>query len=300
MNNSITKQISISANILYLDHFLVQSILQPLPSGIAVNIIFENQSYDNLAFTPNVEVWFPMQGYLRYYYNNINGLRVTRFMNPFFDLGDMQNNPPLMFIDYFIKPNENRVAYFFCQVPIEKTELMKEVVDRNGVLNMELLLSFSVMYNAGNKNSKYIKFSNIFNFTISKIDFENWMTLWSTQYALLEGLPKSVPLNVTNDYLEAAKCLNIGCNKASAVMSRRALQQAVEGKGATHGTLQKQIEELKTNKTLTGASKSLSDGIRQFGNYGAHPQDDLLNDITQDEAKLAFDVLKKILSELYN
>jgi hypothetical protein len=40
-------------------------------------------------------------------------------------------------------------------------------------------------------------------------------------------------------------------------------------------------------------------GVRQFGNFGAHPNDDLLVQVDSDDAKLALEITKKILKELY-
>lgn len=109
-----------------------------------------------------------------------------------------------------------------------------------------------------------------------------------------------MPAEVYEDYLEAVKAVNIGAPKASLSMSRRALQAALKHKGATAENLYDQIEELKVSHLLTDATSNLAHGIRQFGNFGAHPSDDMLERVDLEDAKLALNVLRKVLRELYN
>ena len=129
---------------------------------------------------------------------------------------------------------------------------------------------------------------------------DSWLSEWTSFYAEVVGLLRTVPREIFSDYTEAVKCYNIGAYRASVVMSRRALQQALEDRGATKGNrLLDQIDELKSKGIMDKATASLAHGVRHFGNYGAHPQDDLLADVTQDDARLILDVLKKILLILY-
>jgi len=91
--------------------------------------------------------------------------------------------------------------------------------------------------------------------------------------------------------------VDIGSLSAEA---RRALQQALEDKGATKGSkLLDQINELEGKGLLSKPTSYLAHAVRAFGNYGAHPNDDLLAQITRDDAETALMAAKKILKELY-
>jgi hypothetical protein len=93
---------------------------------------------------------------------------------------------------------------------------------------------------------------------------------------------------------------NINAFRASSVIASRALQQALEDKGATKGSKPAgQIDELKGKGLLSDTTANLAHGVRQFGNFGAHPNNDLLTQVTSDDARIALDVTKKILKELY-
>jgi hypothetical protein len=93
---------------------------------------------------------------------------------------------------------------------------------------------------------------------------------------------------------------NINAYKASVAMARRALQQALEDKGATKGSkLLDQINELEGKGLLSKPTSYFAHAVRAFGNYGAHPNDDLLAQITRDDAETALMAVKKILKELY-
>lgn len=48
----------------------------------------------------------------------------------------------------------------------------------------------------------------------------------------LPKLEDSIPKNVASDYVEAIKCFDVGANRASAAMCRRALQSSVIERGA--------------------------------------------------------------------
>lgn len=126
------------------------------------------------------------------------------------------------------------------------------------------------------------------------------MKQWSSWHAQTQDLPGSAPRDVLNDFVEAIASFNVNAFKGSVAMSRRALQQALEDKGASKGiALADQVSELERRNLLDKAAANLAHGVRYFGNFGAHPQDDLLSQISSDEAKLALDVVEKILKELY-
>jgi hypothetical protein len=48
------------------------------------------------------------------------------------------------------------------------------------------------------------------------------------------------------------------------------------------------------------AHVSVATGTRLFGNFGAHPNDDLLEDLTDDEARRALDLGTYLISKMYS
>ena len=72
---------------------------------------------------------------------------------------------------------------------------------------------------------------------------------------------------VKKDFLEAIECYNNSFYNASMIMCRRAVQQEVTNEKAKGENLYKQIESLGISDNL----KILLQGVRIFGNSGAHP-----------------------------
>ncbi len=141
---------------------------------------------------------------------------------------------------------------------------------------------------------------NTFAFEVPRLYISAAMAQWAASYGLELALPKGVPERVLRDYDEAVRAFNVGAYRASACMARRALQQALEDKGVSRDNLQREIEEAREKKLLDGAQANLAHGVRIFGNYGAHPTEDLLEPVSEDDAKLALTVLGQILKKLYS
>ena len=67
-------------------------------------------------------------------------------------------------------------------------------------------------------------------------------------------------------------------------MLRRALEQACVEAGATSGSLCIKIAALTKEGILSAIQASTAHAIRAFANkYGAHPDDDLLDDVSDEE-----------------
>jgi len=190
---------------------------------------------------------------------------------------------------------------FYTNVTLTQAERMRELADKFGIVTLNLHLYFSVLYKAGTLgDQKTFGFQPVFQFNVTKVQMQHWTIQWTSWHARSGDLPGSVPKNVLDYYVEATSTFNINAFKASLVMARRALQQALEDKGVTkESNLAGQIDELKRKGLLSDATAKLAHGVRQFGNFGAHPNDDLLAKVDSDDAKLALDITKKILKELY-
>jgi hypothetical protein len=80
-----------------------------------------------------------------------------------------------------------------------------------------------------------------------------------------------IPEHIRKDLDEAKICLSVKACRASAVMSRRAMQSACIDKGATKGNLVDQLHQLASNGTITNDLKEWADVVRWVGNDAAHP-----------------------------
>ena len=281
-------------------HFEIISTLEPAIYGLIIKTIFRNTMISNMGISnsrsdESIEVWFPISGHLEYLAGT-NRIIIGNLT----ELGNLRGNN--MLYNLLLKAgSDSEPVNFFIGIDTTNAERLREISDKDGVVRLDLHLSFSVLFNAGSWGSqKTLGSRPVFNYDIPKAVIDNWMVSWSDWKAQSQDLPKSVPNEVRRDYAEAIMSFNVKAFRASVVMSRRTLQRALEDKGASiQKTLQEQINDLATSNLLNPASSHLAQGVRYFGNYGAHPREDLLDQVTSDEAKLALDVVKQILNELY-
>jgi len=288
---------SLFYKITYKKHFRIECWLDATYDGLLATVRFYNDPLSSSQPSPSVEVWYPIVGYLEYIEQGPSPKRVL--MNHIYEMGD---NSQSQILDLKIDSGKMSIPIiFYTKVTLTQAERMRELADTFGIVTLNLHLYFSVLYKAGTPgDQKTFGFHLVFQFNVTKAQMQDWIVKWTNWYARSEDLPSSVPKNVLDDYIEATSTFNINAFRASLVMARRALQQALEDKGATKGSnLASQIDELKGKGLLSDATANLAHGVRQFGNFGAHPNDDLLAQVDSDDAKLALDVTKKILKELY-
>ena len=83
-------------------------------------------------------------------------------------------------------------------------------------------------------------------------------------------------------------------------MIRRALERACNEKGASGDQLWKKIRDLHDRLGIfDSAHYALATATRHFGNFGAHPNDDLLEDLSDDDARRALDLGIHLISKIY-
>jgi len=86
------------------------------------------------------------------------------------------------------------------------------------------------------------------------------------------------------DVTEGIRAANAGCRRAGTVMLRRALERACTEAGASDATLNQKILSLSKAGVLSPLQASTAHAIRAFANkYGAHPDDDLLEEVSDEE-----------------
>ena len=109
----------------------------------------------------------------------------------------------------------------------------------------------------------------------------------------------AIPAPIVEDFREAGICLGSGCFKASLVMSRRVLQRCLHDQGCTQNKLVDAIDAAVKTGVLRKAFHPLAEEIRQYGNLGAHPDDDQLTNANSDNAKQVLEFARLLIHEFY-
>jgi hypothetical protein len=134
--------------------------------------------------------------------------------------------------------------------------------------------------------------------------FINWrMNVKYEMFAYPPSIPKvdqSVPQKIASDYVSAVNCMAIGENKPAVSMFRRVLQQLLIDKGASHkARIVDQIDDLATKNVIDPALKEWAHEIRLWGNMGAHPDSDGLDEISTEEVVEVRNFLDRMFEYLY-
>lgn len=109
-----------------------------------------------------------------------------------------------------------------------------------------------------------------------------------------------VPQDIREDFEEANKCLNSGAYKASVAMLRRSLQNScLQQEANPADNLVDQLKDLHGAGKIAKPLFDLATEIRFFGNYGAHPRDDKLDDVTQEDAVTMSRFLQQFFQYVY-
>lgn len=121
------------------------------------------------------------------------------------------------------------------------------------------------------------------------------------------SMHEAIPEAIREDYAEGTRCSYVDSYKAVVVMCRRVLEAAAcdkleskakDAKGATL-KLHALIDLLHGEGFITKDLKDSAHEIRHFGNYGAHVQDDGLDQVTRKEAEDAREVTWQFLYSIY-
>ena len=110
---------------------------------------------------------------------------------------------------------------------------------------------------------------------------------------------KSSPKEVASDFLEAQICHSAKAHKACIVMCRRTLETVCESLGAKGRTLLDKIGDLYSREIISKRVYDIATQLRQFGNYGAHPKNDLLGGILESDSDVILEVTQHILTDIY-
>jgi Domain of unknown function (DUF4145) len=133
----------------------------------------------------------------------------------------------------------------------------------------------------------------------------NWELL-HPKNAARGPVPIVVPPGIAEDYVEACNVLSIS-PKASAALSRRCLQNILRNHGYKAKQLWQEIDlvlaETDTTKALPTNLRLSIDGIRHFGNFAAHPTEDVstleIIDVETGEAEWCLQILEDMFEHFY-
>lgn len=115
-----------------------------------------------------------------------------------------------------------------------------------------------------------------------------------------------VPNEIIADYKESCDVMGISA-KASAALSRRCLQNILNANGYTGRDLSKQIDavlnESDPKKVIPPKLRDAIDGVRNFGNFSAHPITDLTTlqivDVEPEEAEWCLEIIEECFEHFY-
>jgi hypothetical protein len=119
-------------------------------------------------------------------------------------------------------------------------------------------------------------------------------------------VPKEVPKDIAQDYIEACLVLSLS-PKASAALSRRCLQNMLRSHGYKARDLAKEIDLLlgdtDPRNALPLRLRETLDAIRNFGNFSAHPVDDKTTlqviDVEPHEAEWCLEIIEELFDHFY-
>lgn len=114
------------------------------------------------------------------------------------------------------------------------------------------------------------------------------------------SISSKIPKEVRSDLDEAMNCFGVDCYKASVVMCRRTLESAMDMIGISGNTLAEKLQGSFRKGLMDNATYNACSGIRLFGNYGAHPKNDLLKQVDEFEAELVLKISSRVLSEIFS
>lgn len=114
---------------------------------------------------------------------------------------------------------------------------------------------------------------------------------------------EAIPEKIREDLAEADRCYHADAYKGAVTINRRAIQRIVLDKikdpEIKKKKLWEQIDALFNAGLITKDLKETAHEIRHFGNFGAHPSDDQLDNTTWEDAKLVDRLTMDLIRIIY-
>ena len=133
------------------------------------------------------------------------------------------------------------------------------------------------------------------NENLSVVGWEDKFPPEELSYA--ERFEGRVPQEVLIDFREGVVSIGNQCPRAAVSMFRRALQSSLLERGANQE--EDLIQQIRNAAFLTQDIKDWAHNIRILGNWGAHPQDDNLREVTLEVARETQAFLEEFFNYVY-
>ena len=114
-----------------------------------------------------------------------------------------------------------------------------------------------------------------------------------------DSVDDAVPEKIAEDFSEALRCFHVESYRATVTMCRRAIQASSKEFKAAGDKLIHQIDDLAKKGKITEPLKDMAHQIRKIGNDGAHPGDDLLKDVTEQDAAGIIEFVREYFAHVY-
>jgi hypothetical protein len=117
--------------------------------------------------------------------------------------------------------------------------------------------------------------------------------------ATADGFDRSIPHKIRDDFAEATRTFYASAFKSCVVMCRRVVQDIAKDKNISGDTNKQVIKAMHDSGLITKPMFDAAHEIRHYGGYGAHPQDDGLDDITPEIAESLLELTNQFLQNIY-
>jgi hypothetical protein len=113
-------------------------------------------------------------------------------------------------------------------------------------------------------------------------------------------LSQDIPEPIRLDFIEAIKCRWVKADKAAVTMCRRAVESACENLGAkAKENIRAKIDELFKAGTITSPLQQMAHRVRLEARVAAHPQEDGLDEITDEDADAIIEFTQEFFDHVY-
>jgi hypothetical protein len=159
-----------------------------------------------------------------------------------------------------------------------------------------------VLFCNGCKKGVYFKLSDNYNISdeyenVINIETENIVDYYPR---LVPEIDPAIPKEIANDFGEAIKCDSVSASKATVTQCRRVMQNACVLMGAnSKKDLIDQIDEIESKRIINPTLKEIAHTIRMIGNWGAHPQEDPLREVTPEDSSEILKFTSEFLDEVF-
>lgn len=117
---------------------------------------------------------------------------------------------------------------------------------------------------------------------------------------LVLGISDKIPEAPRRALESAVRCLEIGEYGAVAVFCRLSVQSALSDRGIGGTTPSGMINRAKSQDWISDLAHKQAEAVTFMGNKSAHPNDNLLLDVGESDARQGLQMVRRVLLELYD